>query len=311
MEKMFPEHDDELSSDKPRIQPLDPALGESAIIDEDIIGMASGDIINRIEVMEKFNKVRNRYQGSFYSDLIFMLTNIRLDEATAREDWQSILKHKHIMSEKLGRNVGIRVATLDYYTNITRQIVSPKIIDMKEYSRTVKESITDPLTFCYNRRYFDYILKQYFLLATEGDQPLSLLMLDLDYFKIYNDHNGHILGDFVLIEVSRIFHVITRKSDIVARYGGEEFVIVLNKTPLSVALETAEKIRHAVEDYRFPNEQTLPGKRLTITIGAAEVDSAMQTSQDLIKRADEALYEAKRSGRNKVLAAEKRGGAHG
>lgn len=285
------------------VTPIDPILGAGAI-DEDVIGMASGDIVNRIEVLEKYNAVKHRHEGTFYSDLIYILTNIRLDEKTAREDWQNILGHKHIMSEKLGRNVGIRVATLDFYTNITRQIHSPKIIDMKEYARTVKESITDPLTFCYNRRYFEYILKQYFQVAAENNAPLSLLMLDIDHFKIYNDQNGHLLGDFALIEVSRILNVITRKQDVVSRYGGEEFVILLADTPLSQAVELAEKIRRAIEDFRFPNEQNLPGKRLTVSLGVAQTSDTDDKARELLRRADEALYAAKRQGRNQVLAAE-------
>jgi diguanylate cyclase (GGDEF)-like protein len=260
--------------------------------------------------MEKYNTVKDQYNGNFYSDLIFILTNIRLDENTARTDWHNILKHKHFMSEKLGRNVGIRVATLDFYTNITRQIATPKIIDMKEYTQTVKESITDPLTFCYNRRYFDYIIKQYLTLAREMEQPLSLLMVDVDYFKVYNDQNGHIAGDFALIEVSRIFNVLTRKADIAARYGGDEFSLILTNTTLDEACAVAEKIRKAVEDYRFPNEQNLPGRRLTVSIGAATADNTIQNHIDLIKRADKVLYEAKENGKNRVVRADGSGGGH-
>jgi diguanylate cyclase (GGDEF)-like protein len=296
----------ELEKEKP-VAPIDRMMEGAGVIDEEIIGMASGDIVNRIEIMEKYNQVKNQYNGNFYSDLIFILTNIRLDENTARGDWQNILKHKHFMSEKLGRNVGIRVATLDFYTNITRQIATPKIIDMKEYTKTVKESITDPLTFCYNRRYFDYIVKQYFALAQETGRPLSLLMVDVDYFKMYNDQNGHIAGDFALIEMSRIFNVLTRKSDIVARYGGEEFCLVLTDTGAEEALAVASKIRKAVEDYRFPNEQNLPGRRLTVSIGVATSNDDIPASLDLIKRADTALYAAKALGKNQVVEAKAEG----
>jgi diguanylate cyclase (GGDEF)-like protein len=285
-----------------------PAPGDNApLIDEEIIGIASGDLGSRIESLERLSEVTRGYDGDFYSDIIYMLTNIRLDEPVAREDWQSILKHKHIMSEKLERNVGIRVATLDFYTNITRQISTPKIIDMKEYTRTVKESITDPLTFCYNRRYFDYIIKQSLALSQETGRPLCLLMVDVDFFKIYNDLNGHIAGDFALIEISRILNVLTRKSDIVARYGGEEFCVVLSNTALPEACAGAEKIREAVEDYRFPNEQNLPGKRLTVSIGVAcaaagEGDPAASPTS-LISTADAAMYQAKAQGKNRVVFA--------
>ncbi|MBL8025588.1 MAG: GGDEF domain-containing protein, partial [Fibrobacteres bacterium] len=205
--------------------------------------------------------------------------------------------------EKLGRNVGIRVATLDYYTNITRQMASPVIVDMAEYSKTVKDSITDPLTFCYNRRYFDYVLNHRFSRSAESGKTFSLLMLDIDYFKHYNDNNGHLMGDFALIEVSRILHVISRRGDIVARWGGEEFAIVLPDLNADGAVILAEKIRAAVDDFRFPNEQSLPGKRLTISIGAAEYSPAMKNANEIIKAADTALYRAKHEGRNCVRKA--------
>jgi diguanylate cyclase (GGDEF)-like protein len=280
---------------------LNRILDDANVIDEDIIGMESGDIVNRIELTEKYNKVKHEYSDTFFSDLIFILTSIRLNEKTAREDWQSILKHKKIISEKLGRNVGIRVATLDFYTNINKRVLSPKIVDMEEYTKTVKESITDHLTFCYNRRYFDYIIKHYFLMAKESDQPLSLCMLDIDFFKIYNDSNGHIAGDFVLIEISRILNAVTKKSDIVSRYGGEEFAVVMPLTGADRALETAENIRKSIEDFRFAKEQILPGKRLTVSIGVVVLTDVISDYMILINRADQALYKAKQNGKNRVV----------
>jgi len=83
---------------------LDRILDDASVIDEDIIGIESGDIVNRIEIMEKYNRVKNRYGTAFYSDLIFILTNIRLNEKRAKEDWQNILRHKKNISGKLGRN---------------------------------------------------------------------------------------------------------------------------------------------------------------------------------------------------------------
>ncbi len=270
-------------------------------IDEEVIAAASGDIVNRIELSEKLARAQDINQGHFFSDILFMLTNIRLDENTAKADWQNILTHKHFMSEKLCRNVGIRVATLDYYTNITRQMASPIIVDMTEYSQTVKESITDPLTFCYNRRYFDYTLSHAITKSKESSASLSLMMVDIDYFKHYNDTNGHLMGDFALIEVSRILHVVSRRSDIVARWGGEEFAIVMPETDIETAFVVAERIRAAIEDFRFPNEQMQPGKRLTVSIGVAEFKGAVITDKKaLINAADEALYRAKEEGRNCV-----------
>jgi len=288
------------SSDE-QITAMNRILDDDFVIDEEIIGLESGDILSRIELRDKYRQVRHLHTDSFYSDLIFILTNIRLDEKTAEQDWKDILMHKHLISEKLGRNVGIRVASLDYYTNIRKQMQSPKIIDMKEYTNTVKASITDPLTCCYNRRYFDYIIRHYFVVAKESDSLLSLCMLDADFFKTYNDQNGHIAGDLALMEISRILNAVTRKADVVARYGGEEFAILMPQTALQEAFEQADNLRRAVEDFRFPKEQLLPGKRLTVSIGVAELTTEVCDHISLVKRADEALYSAKLLGRNRVV----------
>ena len=198
--------------------------------------------------------------------------------------------------------MGIRVATLDFYTNINKQIVSPKIIDMKEYTKTVKESITDSLTFCYFRRYFDYVIKHFCLVAGEYDKALSLCMADIDFFKHYNDQNGHIAGDLALIEISRVLNAVTAKTDLVARYGGEEFCIIMPGTGLDQAWEKAEQARIAVQDYRFTKEQGLPGKRLTLSLGVAAFKNG-GGHLALVQRADEAMYAAKRSGKNAVFRA--------
>jgi diguanylate cyclase (GGDEF)-like protein len=128
-------------------------------------------------------------------------------------------------------------------------------------------------------------------------RPLALVMADIDRFKDYNDRYGHQAGDFILREIARILQSSCRELDIAGRYGGEEFIIVLPDTRLGEAREVAERIRAAVERYPF----TYGGERhaVTLSLGAAELHR-MDSSDDLIRRADEALYQAKREGRNRV-----------
>jgi GGDEF domain-containing protein len=159
---------------------------------------------------------------------------IRLPEEEAKRDWREILKHKYILSEKLGRNVGIHVATLDYYTNIKKRVTNPKIIDANEYVDTASRAITDDLTKAYNRHFFDDEFRRLFLQARTTGKVFSLIMLDLDHFKIYNDLNGHIQGDIALIEVVRILHAVCSQDDTVSRYGGEEFTILLRRSRLTL-----------------------------------------------------------------------------
>jgi diguanylate cyclase (GGDEF)-like protein len=264
------------------------------------IERVSGDIVEHIQDDEFQLESIGRKPGTYYRDLIFAIIQIRLPEEEAKRDWRDILKHKYLLSEKLGRNVGIHVATLDYYTNIKKRFTNPKIIDAHEYADTASRAISDDLTKAYNRHFFDDEFKRLFLQARTSGKGFSLIMLDLDHFKIYNDLNGHIQGDIALIEIVRILHAVCSKDDTVCRYGGEEFTILLGAQPINLALKTAEHVRQAIYDYRFVNEQLLPGGRLSASLGVTTYRSDIANPQDMIEEADVALYRAKNGGRNRV-----------
>jgi diguanylate cyclase (GGDEF)-like protein len=170
-----------------------------------------------------------------------------------------------------------------------------------ERKRLRAESQSDALTGLFNMRYFKMQVVEEFSRSQRYGRPLTLLMIDVDFFKSYNDRNGHPAGDIVLKEVSRIMIRNVRGTDIVARYGGEEFVVLLPETPMSAALSVAEKIRKAVEDHHFPFRETHVAEKLTVSIGVASYpDMHITSDQDLIESADKALYTAKKSGRNRV-----------
>lgn len=166
--------------------------------------------------------------------------------------------------------------------------------------KTALMSVTDELTKLHNHRYLIKSLNDELKRATRYKQNLSVVMIDVDYFKHYNDTHGHLMGNEVLKELARILKVNTRDIDIVARYGGEEFSIVLPQTDKEKALATAERIRAAVEGFDFPNGETQPGGRVTISMGVAMFHDDGKTSSELVGKADEALYQAKREGRNRV-----------
>jgi diguanylate cyclase (GGDEF)-like protein len=272
------------------------------LTEKKVIERVSGDIVNHIQDDEQILHTLGKKPGSYYRDVIFALIQIRLPEEEAERDWKAILSHKYMMSEKLQRNVGIHVATLDYYTNIKRKLIHPKIVDANEYADTAERALTDDLTKAYNRNFFEQELKRLFVLGKTANQLFSLIMLDLDHFKIYNDVNGHIRGDLALIETVRILHAVCSQEDTVARYGGEEFAILLPQQRLDLALKTAEHIRGAVYDYRFMNEQALPSGRLSASLGVTTYRDDMKAPLDMVAEADVALYRAKNSGRNTIKA---------
>ncbi len=161
-------------------------------------------------------------------------------------------------------------------------------------------AITDGLTAVANRRAFEENIAAEVRRALRYQRPLSLLMFDLDHFKRVNDTWGHMAGDQVLATTAALVRQTARAEDFVARYGGEEFAIVLPETPAAAAITLAEKIRTAIQGHLFLHEDQVIA--VTLSIGIAEFAPTMQTWQALLRAADEKLYEAKRSGRNKVCA---------
>jgi len=178
-----------------------------------------------------------------------------------------------------------------------------KVLDKSLLFQHTKElSITDDLTGLYNRRYFNQRFEREVLRAKRYRRPLSILLIDIDYFKNYNDINGHLLGDEVLKKVAYLIESNLRKADIVARYGGEEFVVLLPEIDKTHADQVAEKLRRTVELRHFPKEQYQPNKNLTISIGLATLPDDSTNPRELIEFADRALYRAKAEGRNRVVA---------
>lgn len=165
-----------------------------------------------------------------------------------------------------------------------------------------KLAITDGLTGAYNHRHFRARLEEEFSRATRYNIPLSCIMLDIDHFKSINDAFGHAQGDIVLKEITDVLRKSVRKTDIVARYGGEEFVVLLPHTDKEGAFIQAERIREAAKGNRCSGSNTCI--MVTVSLGVVTFPSQdINSADDLVGRADNALYEAKRNGRNRTVAA--------
>jgi len=178
-------------------------------------------------------------------------------------------------------------------------------LDMRRVTLLEQESITDPLTCVYNRRYLDRRLDEEFERAQRYRMPLSILLIDIDHFKQVNDSYGHQTGDLVLSYLGRLLLDAMRSSDIVARYGGEEFVIIAPNTSGHTAQGLAERLREHINNHKLVLSNT-PMQRLEITvtasIGVADIDERTDTSEQLLDFADQALYQAKLDGRNRVIS---------
>jgi len=207
-----------------------------------------------------------------------------------------------VMTLMSGRPTAFTERDLVFFSAVANQL-GIAVENARLYHRTKELSYRDSLTGLFNRRYFEETLTQEIRRAERYKMPLTLIMVDIDHFKRYNDTHGHPQGDEVLKEVSSILLKSTRQVDVVARYGGEEIVLILPLTPKDPALLVAEKLRRAVEEAPVPGEHILPARRLTISLGVATYPADATTATGLVLAADRALYQAKQAGRNKVAGA--------
>ena len=161
------------------------------------------------------------------------------------------------------------------------------------------QAVRDPLTGLFNRRFMEESLKRELLRVERHRHPLGVLMMDIDHFKNYNDTYGHEAGDLLLTEFAKLIRSRVRGSDIACRYGGEEFVIVLPEAAQEAVLERAEKLRLEISQLRLAYQDQIL-EPVTVSVGVAMCPEDGQIPQDLLRRADQALYAAKEAGRNRV-----------
>ncbi|TVR72318.1 MAG: diguanylate cyclase [Spirochaetaceae bacterium] len=205
--------------------------------------------------------------------------------------------------------LGLRLGAVDYISKpISPAIVRARVdthMNLKRKTDMLERfALLDGLTGIHNRRYFDEQLEKEIARHLREEHPLSVIMMDIDHFKAFNDHYGHGAGDKCLQKVARVLtDTLSRPSDSLCRYGGEEFVALLPGSDAGGARVVADRLRTAVEALSLTHEYSSAGPVVTVSLGVATADPAGQQKADgasLLKRADEALYTAKKAGRNRV-----------
>lgn len=236
------------------------------------------------------SELRQSHGADYFSELLFALTHKRYAAGQAERLWRNIVEHRDRMSAKLGRNPGVAVAALDYMSNVEGSLKRPTLIDELKLARLVDSATRDDLTGLFDRATLRIALDR---ACHSDEQPVSVIMIDLDDFKHFNDSHGHLAGDAILARAAEIVRDSLRDTDIPARYGGEEFCVVLPSRSLEEAQAVAERLRSRIE-------QELGAQGVTASFGVATRPREAGGPLALLRAADDALYVSKRAGKNRV-----------
>jgi diguanylate cyclase (GGDEF)-like protein len=232
----------------------------------------------------------------FSSDLLYAISHHYFAPEVAETLWERILTHKHLLSERLNRNVRIAVATLDYLSNITAELRSLTLISEAYVAEIAGLAMRDGMTGLFNHSTAYELLELELRNHERYGLCVSILLLDIDDFKLVNDRKGHQAGDRLLVEVAKTLTSEARDSDSCCRLGGDEFVVILRLTYDSgEAYDIAERIRARIASIPFD------AQRISVSVGVAVSGHATTTTGALIERADRALHQAKTDGKNQVV----------
>jgi len=259
----------------------------------EVMGQGKGVRIEGRLISRGGERIPVRLLGDTREEFFFVTLKDLRERIQIEEEWK---REKNEFSEKILEG--------DQYLQELQALRNRYDEKVREIEKLREEAVLftyiDDLTGVYNHRFFIQQLTMEIDRQKRYPIPLSLLMIDIDYFKHYNDTNGHLAGDQALRAIALLIQHGVRQTDIVARYGGEEFSAILINAGKEGARKIAERVRKNVAETRFPNESLQPNGDLTVSIGVGTFSATVSTLTDLIREADNALYRAKRAGRNRT-----------
>ncbi|TGM05210.1 diguanylate cyclase [Leptospira jelokensis] len=265
-------------------------------IEDTIMDLLEEDPTNEGILLQKIQSHHAHDESHIYANLLKVLTSLDIPESEAKEIWNEVSANQTKLSNCLGREVGFRVALLDYFINHNQKIENPKIIEIRLFAETEKLILVDELTRLYNRRHFETALVREFKQASRYNQNLSLLVIDIDDFKKINDTYGHLMGDEILKQVAGKISTSLRMEDTACRIGGEEFAIIFPQSNEEQAMKAGEKLLQACRTIQ------ISGKPVTISGGLVSYPDKAKRCEEMYDLADRALYSAKDSGKNQIVA---------
>jgi diguanylate cyclase (GGDEF)-like protein len=228
-----------------------------------------------------------------YSDLLLEVANLRYAPAEAENIWGELTAHQRRLEQGVGRDLGVRVAALDFFINIRHELACPKIVDPALLERLERDALLDPLTGLGNRRFYRDKLAAELERSARYRGHFVVAVFDVDNFKGVNDAWGHVEGDRVLQRLAQIIRASIRKTDLAARWGGEEFIVLMPQTSKRGAAMQAERLRARVE-------KELKDRGVTVSGGIAGYPVDGTDESGLFQFADRALHRAKSEGKNRI-----------
>lgn len=274
------------------------ASGDSLYVNEEKLRAL---LHSQTGLLEKITREPNDGQPDwFYRFIIHFLTSLELPEKEAKKHYFHILQHHGTLSSSLGRDVGLRVATMDYFLNCSPLLHNPKVVEIELFEQILAMSKEDPKTGCYNETFFRRTVNAEIQRCVRYQQQLSVILLDIDDFKGLNDCYGHIYGDKVLRRFTGLLQQHVRMEDMVARYGGDEFAVLLPQTGRIGARCLAERLRARLIEAFTGEDGDKDMSRVTFSAGIATFPHDATEYEGLIQSADNALYRSKDLGKNRI-----------
>jgi len=233
--------------------------------------------------------------NALFAQLLFTITHQRFSPDDAKDKWFSILRHKYELSQKLGRNVGLAVATLDYLANVCKDILSPVIISEPSMETIIRMAVEDTLTRVANRSAVLVRLEDEITRHRRHGNPCTLLLIDIDNFSRINDTLGHDSGDAAIRGFVATLSQSLREVDMCGRFGGDEFMALLPDTDAARATPVAERILKRVRE-----------TGLTCSVGISACPEHGLSVADLLSASDKALLDAKRQGKDRAVISDRK-----
>ncbi len=267
---------------------------------EELVAVLQEDVHNEERLLRRLDQIRTRGGIRAHAALLLILTRLPFEEEEARAHWEAILKHRAVLVTALQREVGVRVAALDYFVTVNRQLTGPRIIDLSLEEVPEPSSPIDRATGLWNARTFLGALQKETRRARRYDLGLCVLYIDLDDFRQINERHGDLVGGVLLREVGILIKNKIRDIDMAARVADEEFGVILPGSERMGAFLVAERIRQDIGKHFLRRDTDGKAIGMTITIGIAKYPEDATIADRLLERAEQAMHQAKARGGNSV-----------